>query len=59
MDMDDIKLLAKNKKEPIIQIHAVRIYCQDIGMEYGIEKCAMLEIKSAKRPITDGMELPN
>ena len=36
--MDDIKLLAKNEKElePVIQ--AVRIYLQDIGMEFGTEK---------------------
>ena len=40
-------------------IHAVRIYSQDIGMEFGIEKCAMIVIKSGKRHITDGMELPN
>ena len=41
------------------QIHAVRIYSQDIGMEFGIEKCAMLVMKSGKRHLTDGMELPN
>ena len=40
-------------------MHAVRIYSQDIGMEFGIEKCAMLVMKSGKRHITDGMELPN
>ena len=28
-------------------------------MEFGIEKCAMLVIKSGKRHITDGIELPN
>ena len=28
-------------------------------MEFGIEKCAMLVMKSSKRHITDGMELPN
>ena len=39
--------------------HAVRIYSQDIGMEFGIEKCATLEMKSSKRHLTDGMELPN
>ena len=36
-------------------IHAVRIYSQDIGMEFGIEKCAMLVMKSGKRHMTDGM----
>ena len=54
--MDDIKLFAKNEKEMETLIHAVRIYSQDIGMEFGIEKCAM---KSGKRHMTVGMELPN
>ena len=57
--MDDIKLFAKKEKEEETLIHAVRIYCQDIGMELGMEKCAMLVIKSGKRHQTDGMELPN
>ena len=59
MYMDDIKLFAKNEKELETLIHAVRIYSQDIGMEFGIEKCAMLVMKSGKRHMTDGMELPN
>ena len=28
-------------------------------MEFGIEKCAMLVMKSGERHMTDGMELPN
>ena len=28
-------------------------------MEFGMETCAMLGIKSSKRHLTDGMELPN
>ena len=28
-------------------------------MEFGIEKCAMLVMKSGKRHMTDGMELPS
>ena len=59
MYMDDIKLFAKNEKEVETLIHAVRIYSQDIGMEFDIEKCAMLVMKSGKRHITDGMKLPN
>ena len=59
MYMDDIKLFAKNEKELETLIHAIRIYSQDIGMEFGIEKCAMLVIKSGKRHMTDGMELPS
>ena len=59
MYMDDIKLFAKNEKELKTLIRAVRIYSQDIGMEFGIGKCAILVMKSDKRHMTDGMELPN
>ena len=57
--MDGIKLFAKNEKELETLIHAVRIYSQDIGMEFGREKSTMLVMKSGKRHMTDGMELPN
>ncbi len=42
MYMDDIKLFAKNEKELETLIHAVRIYSQDIGMEFGIENVQCL-----------------
>ena len=35
------------------------MYSQDIGMEFGIEKCTLLVMKSGKRHLTDGIELPN
>ena len=59
MYMDDIKLFAKNEKELETLIHAIRIYNQDIGMEFGIEKCAMRVMKCGKQYMTDGMELQN
>ena len=59
MYMVDIKLFAKNEKELETLIHAVRIYSQDIGMEFDIEKRSMLVMKNGKRHLTDGMELPN
>ena len=59
MYIDDIKLFAKNEKEPETLIHAVRIYSQDRGMKFGIEKCAVQIMKSSKRHLTDGTELPN
>ena len=48
MYMDDIKLFAKNEKELETLIHAVKIYSQEIGMEFGIEKYAMLVMKSGE-----------
>ena len=52
MYMDNIKLFAKNKEETI------RIYSQDIGMEFGREKCAILIMRSQKRYM-EGIELQN
>ena len=56
MYMDDIKVFAKNEKELETLIHAVRIYSQDIGMEFGIEKCAVLVMKNGKQHLTDRMK---
>ena len=54
----DIKLFAKNEIELATLINAVRIYSQDLGMVFGIEKCAMLMMKSGRRHRTEGIELP-
>ena len=40
--MDDTKLFAKNEKVLESLIQTIRIYSQDVGMEFGKEKCAML-----------------
>ena len=50
---------SKNEKELKTLIHAIRMCSEDIGMEFGIEICAMLVMKSGKRHLTDGIELPN
>ena len=56
MGMDDIKLFVKTEKvfEVLTQ---TKICSQDVRMEFGIEKCAMLIMKSGKRQITEGIEL--
>ena len=36
-----------------------KIYTQDIEIEFRIEKCAMLVMKSGKQHLIDGMEQPN
>ena len=59
MYMDNIKLFAKKKKELQTLIQTVRIYSQDIGMEFGVEKCAMLVMTSGKRHLIEGVELQN
>ena len=52
MHMDNIKLFVKIEKELETLIHTVRIYSQDIGIEFGIENGAMLVMKSSKRHLT-------
>ena len=53
------QIFAKNEKELETLIQTVRIYSQYIVMEFGIEKCAMLVMKSGKRLMTEVVELPN
>ena len=59
MNMDDIKLFAKNERELKNLIQTLRINSQDIEMEFGIKKCAMLRMKNGKWHMTEGIELPN
>ena len=59
MYMNDIKLFIKKEKELETLIQAVRIYSQDIVMEFGIEKCAMVIRKSGKWQMIEGIEQPN
>ena len=51
MYMEDIKLFAKSEKELGTLLQTVRIYSQDIWMEFGIE--------NGKRHMTEGVDLPN
>ena len=57
MYMDDKTVCKKWKRTGNLNTH--RIYSQDIGVEFGIEKCVLLVMKSGKRHLTDGIELPN
>ena len=43
--MDDLKLYAKDKKELDNFIQTVRVFSKDMGMDFGIEKCAMIQMK--------------
>ena len=51
--------VCQNEKELQNLLQMVKIYSQDIEMEFGIEKCAMVIVKSGKQQMTDGMEQPN
>ena len=57
--MDDLKLYAKNEAELDSLIQTVRIVSDDIGMEFGLEKCAVLILKRGKMSKSQGIELPD
>ena len=40
-------------------VQTVRVFSEDIGMGFGIEKCAMLVIEKGKIVKSVGIELPN
>ena len=48
MYIHNIKLFNKNEKELETLIQTIRKYSQDMGMEFCIEKCAILMMKSGK-----------
>ena len=57
--MDDIKLYGKDTSELDSLIQTVRIFSGDVGMEFGIQKCAMLSMRRGKMVECEGIELPN
>ena len=40
-------------------VQTVRVFCKDIEMELGIEKCAMLVMEKGKIAKSVGIELPD
>ena len=57
--MDDLKLYSRNEKELDSLVQTIRIFSKDIGMEFSIEKCAMLVIEKGKIVKSVGIELPD
>ena len=46
--MDDLKLYSTSEKALDSLIQTVRIFSEDIGMQFGIDKCAVLVMKKGK-----------
>ena len=57
--MDDLKLYSPIKKGLDSSIQTVHVFSEDIGMEFGIEKCAMLVLEKGKIVKSIGIELPD
>ena len=57
--MDDLKLYANNEKGLDSPVQTVRIFSDDIGMEFWIDKCATLVLKRGKITKFNGISLPD
>ena len=57
--MDDLKLYSRSEKELDSLEQTVRVFSKDIGMEFGIETCAMLVMEKRKIVKSVGIELPD
>ena len=56
--MDDLKLHSQSEKGLDLLIQTVRVFSEDIRMEFGIEKRAMLVMEKGKIVKSVGIELP-
>ena len=57
--MDDLKLHSRSEKRLDLLVQTVRVFSEDIGMEFYIEKCAMLVTEKGKIVKSVGIELPD
>ena len=55
--MDDLKLYSQSEKGLDSLVQTVCVFSEDIGMEFGIEKCAMLVMDKGKIVKSVGVEL--
>ncbi|CAH3183407.1 unnamed protein product [Porites lobata] len=46
--MDDLKLYSKNEQEQVGELKIVKQFSDDIGMEFGLEKCAKASFMKGK-----------
>ena len=57
--MDDLKLYSRGEKGLNSLVHTVCVFIEDIGIEFGIEKCAILVIEKEKIVKLVDIELPD
>ena len=57
--MDDLKLFAKNEDQIDNLVNTVRIFSEDIKMEFGLPKCGVLIMKREKVVKSEGISMPD
>ena len=57
--MDDLKLYGRSEQELESLIDVVQVFCRDIGMEFGLDECAVLVLKQGIKVRCEGIVLPD
>ena len=57
--MDDLKLYCCHEKGLALLVQAIHVFSEDLGIDFSIEKCAMLMIEKGKIVKSVGIELPD
>ena len=57
--MDDLKLYGKNSNQMDSLVQTVRRYSEDIRMNFGKDKCAVLQLERGRLVSSQGIELPD
>ena len=57
--MDDLKLFAKNVDQLDSLVNTVRIFSENIKIEFGLAKCGVLIMKRGKAVASDGLCMPD
>ena len=57
--MDDLMLYSCNEKQLDSLVQSICIFSEDIGMEFGLEKCAKSVIEKGKTMKSVDIELPD
>ena len=59
LSIDDPKFYSKSEMPLDSLIQTVKIFSEDVGMQFGIEKCAVLVMKKGEIVELGGIKLPN
>ena len=57
--MDDLKLYARSDDAVDSLVRTVRLFSQEIGMEFGVKKCAVVSIRRGNVVECKGIDLPD
>ena len=57
--MDDLKLFVKNEDQIDSLVNTVKIFSEDIKMEFGLPKCGVLIMKRGKVVKSEGIHMPD